>query len=513
MKPRQHSHRTPGSETSPTVPMKVPRLVIAGWILTAPFSSAEIIGGVAFPHGVVSFADRAKVISEGNPAATAGNYKDVGRTTGSPDFVSPTGSYSLGRGGSIEVEFVNNGLTGSGNSDPDLHIFEIGPDIEDTFVDISKDGKDWVSIGKVYGLTPSIDIDQFGYDTDDQFFFVRLRDDPDQGDQTGTTVGADIDAVGAISSVPVLHAPPLHIRRLGSAAYSTIVIDHGPLAYWRLNEASGNVARNLGSLGSAADGTYGPHAALDTPGLRPNTTDSALGFPFASTHSGMLVEGFPMPPDSMSLSFLLKGDNPGNPCLFGYGAGSSPNEFSLFSEAGNLVLYLNGNRLDFPALNVMDGDPHQLAITWTKNGGILRIYLDGDPAASAVTSDGLPLESNGVFVLGQDLDNLNPPDYGFNSGQAYVGTIDEFSYYDRELSPEEVQEQWSATSEYTGITEFALESSSAAGSIYQIRGSENLELWELIEQMEGTGGPMRLIEEKRLEDKYFYHLMNVSVDF
>jgi UDPglucose 6-dehydrogenase len=86
-------------------------------------------------------------------------------------------------------------LTGSGTSAKDLHIFEVGSDVEDTFVDISSDGIVWHSVGKVYGAISSIDIDAFGFGVSDAFTYVRLTDDPNEGAKTGTTVGADIDSV------------------------------------------------------------------------------------------------------------------------------------------------------------------------------------------------------------------------------------------------------------------------------------------------------------------------------
>jgi hypothetical protein len=89
----------------------------------------------------------------------------------------------------------------------DLWIFEIGPDVEDTFVDISKDGITWFSVGKVFGSTSGIDIDAYGFGPTDFFSFIRLTDDIDEGDKSGATVGADIDAVGAISSAAPVNVP------------------------------------------------------------------------------------------------------------------------------------------------------------------------------------------------------------------------------------------------------------------------------------------------------------------
>jgi len=95
-------------------------------------------------------------------------------------------------------------------------VFEVGPNVEDTFVDISKDGVTWSSIGKVFGSTAGIDIDAFGFTLADQFGFVRLTDDPNEGGGgSGGSVGADIDAVGAISTVRVNVPEPASLALLG----------------------------------------------------------------------------------------------------------------------------------------------------------------------------------------------------------------------------------------------------------------------------------------------------------
>ena len=175
-------------------------------------ASAVIYGGVDFPDGAVSFADSvvdySPAINGGQPTAT---YRDPLEALGIPDQPSGPGVdfVSLGDGGSITLQFTDNSLTGSGNSDDDLWIFEIGPDVEDTFVEISKNNVDWFDVGKVFGSTSGIDIDAFGFGLLDFFSFVRLTDDTNEGLQTGDTVGADIDAVGAISSAPPVPQIPV----------------------------------------------------------------------------------------------------------------------------------------------------------------------------------------------------------------------------------------------------------------------------------------------------------------
>lgn len=186
-----------------------------------------------FPGGDISFADQLVSFSPGIVYDS-----DIGQnvplnaflrgqnTIGVPDLTT-TQAYtcffaqtqdnckfaSLGVGGSLVVRFTDNVLFGSDSTALDLWIFETGPDIEDTFVDVSADGVNWSSVGMVGGSTSGVDIDAFGFGSTDLFYYVRLTDDPNEGDGSpgasniGSTVGADIDAIGAISTAPAVPVP------------------------------------------------------------------------------------------------------------------------------------------------------------------------------------------------------------------------------------------------------------------------------------------------------------------
>ena len=182
---------------------------------------AETFGGINFPDGIVSFADeiiRYEPLYSGGPAPTENLITEY--ALGAPEGLATNKCLSLGSGGLVELLFVNNELINSGDDTADLHIFEIGSDVEDTFVairptattasllgdsvllDIDQDG--YYEIGKVYGSTSSIDIDSIfpGFEPGTLHFdAVQLIDDKNEGNSTGATVGADIDAVGAIGSV------------------------------------------------------------------------------------------------------------------------------------------------------------------------------------------------------------------------------------------------------------------------------------------------------------------------
>ena len=184
----------------------------------SPSEAPTRFRGIEFPLGDLSFADLVVGYDPGfgsgsvprnadglNPLAALWHPLETepGDTSFSGeqeefDTRFKQGFVSLGDGGRLTLKFLDNELSGSGTVQPDLYVFETGSQREDTFVEISKDGVEWSSVGKVSGGDAGIDIDAFGWGVADIFRFVRLTDDSNQGPQDGRFVGADIDAVGTI---------------------------------------------------------------------------------------------------------------------------------------------------------------------------------------------------------------------------------------------------------------------------------------------------------------------------
>ena len=143
---------------------------------------------------------------------------------------------SLGKEGSLTLGFTDNYLTGSGNSDSDLWIFEIGRNPEDVLVEISMDGDTWYRAGVAdkqdYSVDTGIGIDidslltsHVDLDSDSLFSFVRLTDNGTNGYGGGKS-GAEIDAVAALSSVSkeVADVPePGMVAALGVVAFGTLL--------------------------------------------------------------------------------------------------------------------------------------------------------------------------------------------------------------------------------------------------------------------------------------------------
>ena len=165
---------------------------------------AENFGGVEFPQGVSSFADH--VVSYKPTGGVDSLRRNAEHALGKPDYdTSGSSAYvSLGDEGILILQFTDNSLTTSGDDSLDLWIFEIGGAIEPTSIEISTDGVNWISIGSTNGSTSGIDIDEFigsGVIIGERYSFVKIIDLLPH--QSGSpTAGADIDAVGAISSAP-----------------------------------------------------------------------------------------------------------------------------------------------------------------------------------------------------------------------------------------------------------------------------------------------------------------------
>jgi hypothetical protein len=180
--------------------------IVGGTVSRPDTFDPTVVNGIFFPGGDSSWADAVVSYQPGTgQGAPIAGLQTPANATGVPDFpgnrepLANQGVVSLGRGGQIVVRFNDNFLSASGDSRPDLYVSEVG-DREDVSVEVSTDGIQFRSVGRAGGSVRTIDLDAAGILPTDRFFFVRLTDDPNQGATSGDSVGADIDAIGAIRS-------------------------------------------------------------------------------------------------------------------------------------------------------------------------------------------------------------------------------------------------------------------------------------------------------------------------
>lgn len=154
---------------------------------------------VFLPCGELAFADRMVSYNVGAPKpikSSMNPYECLGPNN--YNEAADAGYVTLGCGGSITLEFSKVFLVDK--EGPDLYVFEVGPAVESTRLEISYDGVDWVNVGSISGGKASVDISAY-VKPSDKFRFVRLTDL--KSGCGGDWPGADIDAVAAIGCVSV----------------------------------------------------------------------------------------------------------------------------------------------------------------------------------------------------------------------------------------------------------------------------------------------------------------------
>lgn len=194
-------------------------------ISCATSAQATTYGGVTFPLGDVSFADRVVTYVEGSCVRCA--FSHPAGVIGPPDC-GGTGcqacsscdpcALSLGfrlseldNRGYVTVEFVDNRLIdGPGN---DLLIYITND--KAARVDISADGMSFISVGQTKGYPGAIDIGPF-VQPGQEFRFVRVWDVPGDEDKTSCT-GPSIDAIGAMGRA-LLAQYTLNVTIVGSGS-------------------------------------------------------------------------------------------------------------------------------------------------------------------------------------------------------------------------------------------------------------------------------------------------------
>ena len=181
------------------------RIIILSLVafLAATTANAEILfHDRAFADAVV---DSNLFAGYNDPTAALGRNDWTADMVGGNAWGSDIGT-SLGDGGHLTFEFIDNAIGASGDTDKDLWVFEIGGLPEELQIEISVDGSAWLDVGIAdrvsatgdYGV--GVDIDQYftafnGYDTATRFRFLRVTDTGNNTYNMYEKAGADIDAV------------------------------------------------------------------------------------------------------------------------------------------------------------------------------------------------------------------------------------------------------------------------------------------------------------------------------
>jgi len=146
---------------------------------------------VKIPGGALSCATFLVDFIQGNPWTSIEGYRNPNSILGVPVGDVSDEVITLGIGGVIVVGFNVYITDGPGN---DIYVFEVGPDVEATKVEISNDLVHWVYVGDADGSISGVDING-KISANGKYKYVRLTDIKGQN---SSYPGADVDAVAVI---------------------------------------------------------------------------------------------------------------------------------------------------------------------------------------------------------------------------------------------------------------------------------------------------------------------------
>ncbi|MES9822807.1 MAG: LamG-like jellyroll fold domain-containing protein [Candidatus Thiodiazotropha endolucinida] len=231
------------------------------------------------------------------------------------------------------------------------------------------------------------------------------------------------------------------------AAYPSLspsILTNSPVAYWVLDDLSGNNAINQGTLGSAVDGTYKNGILLGQTALYAGGTASAA---FDGVNDYVAV------PDSTSINrmtvtertieLVFNADTVSGRQVL-YEEGGYKNALVIYIDNGDL--YVNGrDKGDWGAFNfntaVNEGQTYHVALVVDYPGeGDLRGYLDGVEFGSGVITKGLASHSANIGIGAMNDDTYFHDGSATGNGYYFDGRISDVAIYNSVLTDTEISD-------------------------------------------------------------------------
>ncbi len=205
------------------------------------------------------------------------------------------------------------------------------------------------------------------------------------------------------------------------------------ISYWRFDEGSGTWVNDTAGTNDLRLQEVGGN--ICSGGTCPSWTDGVDGTALAldgSDDYGIINPAAEVPRSAATLMFWARTTGSGG-AMLSYATGSSDNEL-LFFKSNSLDLYVGGPDYD-SGVAANDGAWTHVAVTWTSSDGTARFYVNGTLQDTGTVNPGHTIGTGGALVLGQEQDSV---DGGYQSGQAYNGTMDEFRLYGEAVSAERI---------------------------------------------------------------------------
>lgn len=227
------------------------------------------------------------------------------------------------------------------------------------------------------------------------------------------------------------------------SGYSSVILADSPLAYWRLNEASGTTAAD--SSGNAHNGTISGAVTLGAAGLVAGAgSDTAYSFDgTAGTPGQVLTAWNPSGYSAFSVeawvnfSTIVSGSNP-RLIVNSHDDFTGTSGFELFYDVGGAGFHWtvgNGSATgNVVGGAITFGATYHVVGTW--DGATVRLYVNGQQVGTPGTLSGGTLAAGPANVgLGYSSDY---------NGDYLTGALDEVAVYGAALTPTQVQAHYVA---------------------------------------------------------------------
>ena len=239
------------------------------------------------------------------------------------------------------------------------------------------------------------------------------------------------------------------------SAYSSAILALGPIAYWRLGEASGTAAADAtghgytafyeGGVGLAAGSLLAVDPTDTAVSFNGTNADAAGGTPASNwnpnTGDVFTLEAW-VKPSTVTVQGCIISQDDGGPALYMTSSGQIQGNCDNRANIATATVALTANTV------------HHVA--FTKNGASVHLYLDGVDVTGAVSNYTCGASTTRVASIGSALRSA------YGGLNWFAGTIDEAAIYGFALTPAQIAQNYTTgrsappiTATGTGAVAFA----------------------------------------------------------